>query len=215
MLRFIKDVFIRPWIYSTSYNIALLGHLLSFIFYMNSWLLYKSSWYIPDFPPTIRHKSCVLDRKSMNGTVGNMEQNGLVPAKKQRLIAKQPVTVVLGTQWGDEGKGKIVDMIAADADICCRCQVCFISCIRIFLFTILHWWSWKGSYHFWNVLVLARSVLLNKFMFIKQDIINFQSPSLTFPGLYINLASPDAITNEIKCMSPNCSFKTWIKKMLS
>jgi len=63
----------------------------------------------------------------MNGTVGNMEQNGLVPAKKQRLIAKQPVTVVLGTQWGDEGKGKIVDMIAADADICCRCQVCFIS----------------------------------------------------------------------------------------
>ena len=74
----------------------------------------------------------------MNGTGGNMEQNGLVPAKKQRLIAKQPVTVVLGTQWGDEGKGKIVDMIAADADICCRCQVCFISCIRIFLFTILH-----------------------------------------------------------------------------
>jgi hypothetical protein len=28
------------------------------------------------------------------------------------------------------------------------------------------------------------------------------------------LASPDAITNEIKLMCPNCSFKTWIKKML-
>ncbi|XP_076099994.1 adenylosuccinate synthetase isozyme 1-like [Mytilus galloprovincialis] len=52
----------------------------------------------------------------------NMEQNGLIPNKKQRLIAKNPVTVVLGTQWGDEGKGKIVDMIASDADICCRCQ---------------------------------------------------------------------------------------------
>ncbi|CAC5365134.1 purA [Mytilus coruscus] len=60
----------------------------------------------------------------MKGTVdcANMEQNGLVPNKKQRLIAKKPVTVVLGTQWGDEGKGKIVDMIASDADICCRCQ---------------------------------------------------------------------------------------------
>ena len=33
------------------------------------------------------------------------------------------VTVILGTQWGDEGKGKIVDMLASMADICCRCQV--------------------------------------------------------------------------------------------
>ena len=29
--------------------------------------------------------------------------------------------VVLGSQWGDEGKGKLVDILAADADICCRC----------------------------------------------------------------------------------------------
>lgn len=34
------------------------------------------------------------------------------------------VTVVLGAQWGDEGKGKVVDMLATDADIVCRCQVC-------------------------------------------------------------------------------------------
>ena len=33
------------------------------------------------------------------------------------------VTVVLGAQWGDEGKGKVVDLIAQDADIVCRCQV--------------------------------------------------------------------------------------------
>jgi len=32
------------------------------------------------------------------------------------------VTVVLGAQWGDEGKGKIVDLLAAEADVCCRCQ---------------------------------------------------------------------------------------------
>ncbi|XP_025190970.1 adenylosuccinate synthetase isoform X1 [Melanaphis sacchari] len=32
------------------------------------------------------------------------------------------VTVVLGAQWGDEGKGKVVDMLATDADLVCRCQ---------------------------------------------------------------------------------------------
>ncbi|RWS01665.1 adenylosuccinate synthetase-like protein [Dinothrombium tinctorium] len=32
------------------------------------------------------------------------------------------VTVVLGAQWGDEGKGKIVDLLAADMDIVGRCQ---------------------------------------------------------------------------------------------
>lgn len=33
------------------------------------------------------------------------------------------VTVVLGAQWGDEGKGKVVDMLARHAGIVCRCQV--------------------------------------------------------------------------------------------
>lgn len=32
------------------------------------------------------------------------------------------VTVVLGAQWGDEGKGKVVDLLATDADIISRCQ---------------------------------------------------------------------------------------------
>lgn len=32
------------------------------------------------------------------------------------------VTVVLGAQWGDEGKGKVVDMLAKHAGIVCRCQ---------------------------------------------------------------------------------------------
>jgi len=31
------------------------------------------------------------------------------------------VTVVLGSQWGDEGKGKLVDILAADIDVCARC----------------------------------------------------------------------------------------------
>ena len=31
-----------------------------------------------------------------------------------------PATVLVGTQWGDEGKGKITDEIAADFDVVCR-----------------------------------------------------------------------------------------------
>ncbi|TNN74233.1 Adenylosuccinate synthetase isozyme 2 [Liparis tanakae] len=38
------------------------------------------------------------------------------------------VTVVLGAQWGDEGKGKVVDLLAQDADMVCRCQAhCVLS----------------------------------------------------------------------------------------
>jgi adenylosuccinate synthase len=33
-----------------------------------------------------------------------------------------PVTIVAGAQWGDEGKGKIVDLLAQDADIVMRSQ---------------------------------------------------------------------------------------------
>ncbi len=31
-----------------------------------------------------------------------------------------PASVVIGTQWGDEGKGKVVDLLAADADVVVR-----------------------------------------------------------------------------------------------
>ncbi|CAI5756959.1 unnamed protein product [Candida verbasci] len=30
--------------------------------------------------------------------------------------------VVLGAQWGDEGKGKLVDLLCDDIDVCARCQ---------------------------------------------------------------------------------------------
>jgi adenylosuccinate synthase len=33
-----------------------------------------------------------------------------------------PATVVVGAQWGDEGKGKIVDLLAQSSDIVCRYQ---------------------------------------------------------------------------------------------
>ncbi len=31
-----------------------------------------------------------------------------------------PATVIVGAQWGDEGKGKIVDLLAQRSDVVCR-----------------------------------------------------------------------------------------------
>lgn len=63
----------------------------------------------------------------MNGCLKNGS-----PRKKSRTddIASK-VTVILGAQWGDEGKGKVVDMLATSMDIVCRCQVslmCYLIC---------------------------------------------------------------------------------------
>lgn len=60
-------------------------------------------------------------------------QNGHRNEESEARISKRPrlqevkevtnkVTVVLGAQWGDEGKGKVVDMLAGDVDIVARCQ---------------------------------------------------------------------------------------------
>lgn len=74
----------------------------------------------------------------------NQQANGngslASPRKKQRMsmlsggISK--VTVVLGAQWGDEGKGKVVDMLAMDADVVCRCQVLYLVFFGIFEFLV-------------------------------------------------------------------------------
>ena len=37
-------------------------------------------------------------------------------------MAHVPATVIVGAQWGDEGKGKIVDLLAQDSDLVCRYQ---------------------------------------------------------------------------------------------
>uniref|UniRef100_A0A673BA46 Adenylosuccinate synthetase n=2 Tax=Sphaeramia orbicularis TaxID=375764 RepID=A0A673BA46_9TELE len=73
------------------------------------------------------------DGTMANGN-GRDTGDGAPVSKRQRFGAaqdsplrtpKEPhnkVTVVLGAQWGDEGKGKVVDLLAMDADIVCRCQ---------------------------------------------------------------------------------------------
>lgn len=37
-----------------------------------------------------------------------------------QVLTTDGVSVVLGTQWGDEGKGKLVDILAQHADYVCR-----------------------------------------------------------------------------------------------
>jgi hypothetical protein len=64
-------------------------------------------------------------KKEANGH--NNQEPDTRLAKRPRLVeanqVKNKATVILGAQWGDEGKGKVVDMLAGDADIVARCQV--------------------------------------------------------------------------------------------
>lgn len=50
--------------------------------------------------------------------------NGPKTPLRKALGPAAKVTVVLGAQWGDEGKGKLVDILSTNADLVCRCQVC-------------------------------------------------------------------------------------------
>jgi hypothetical protein len=55
----------------------------------------------------------------------DLKRNGQMlasPRKRPRRNDMSKVTVVVGAQWGDEGKGKVVDMLATDADIVYPCQ---------------------------------------------------------------------------------------------
>ena len=42
---------------------------------------------------------------------------------EDRVSSLSQVSGVLGSQWGDEGKGKLVDVLAPRFDIVARCQV--------------------------------------------------------------------------------------------
>lgn len=74
------------------------------------------------------HTSVASDPAEMSES-GNQEpvlalnDNGSQTYCPPRPAVGNKVTVVLGAQWGDEGKGKVVDLLAQDADIVCRCQV--------------------------------------------------------------------------------------------
>ena len=61
---------------------------------------------------------------TQNGTPILANGNDISVLREKRFnLFNSKCTVVLGAQWGDEGKGKVVDMLATDVDIVCRCQV--------------------------------------------------------------------------------------------
>jgi adenylosuccinate synthase len=45
-----------------------------------------------------------------------------VPQRTACKTPAVPATVIVGAQWGDEGKGKIVDLLAQASDLVCRYQ---------------------------------------------------------------------------------------------
>ena len=51
-----------------------------------------------------------------------------------RIESLSQVSGVLGCQWGDEGKGKLVDILAQHFDIVARCQVFLVPKIVAFFF---------------------------------------------------------------------------------
>jgi len=71
-----------------------------------------------------------VDRSASNGKNGHSnvvsDATSTQLSKRARFQdaneVKNKVAVVLGAQWGDEGKGKVVDMLASSADIVARCQ---------------------------------------------------------------------------------------------
>jgi hypothetical protein len=50
-------------------------------------------------------------------------------ASSERFPAQ--VCIVLGTQWGDEGKGKLVDILAQQYDVIARAQVSSVCCSAV------------------------------------------------------------------------------------
>lgn len=60
---------------------------------------------------------------SQEPAAGPLNGGGSPTTGAPRPPVGNKVTVVLGAQWGDEGKGKVVDLLAQDADMVCRCQV--------------------------------------------------------------------------------------------
>jgi hypothetical protein len=69
-------------------------------------------------PPSVR-----LSRRRLPAPVSASALAVEAAAAADRVSALSQVSGVLGSQWGDEGKGKLVDVLAPRFDIVARCQV--------------------------------------------------------------------------------------------
>ena len=74
---------------------------------------------IPRLPPSHRQSAAARRRSSLSG---HAAYHGASPSRttRGRASARMSVTAVVGAQWGDEGKGRVVDYLARDADLVVR-----------------------------------------------------------------------------------------------
>jgi len=72
-------------------------------------------------PTNVEEEHRALNGGHVNGISSVNGNSGLHPVPHD----DNKVIVVLGAQWGDEGKGKLVDLLATKVDVVCRCQVRF------------------------------------------------------------------------------------------
>jgi adenylosuccinate synthase len=64
----------------------------------------------------------VLGRDALPGGGGRRGRRLARLTRETARLEHVPATVIVGAQWGDEGKGKIVDLLAQDSDLVCRYQ---------------------------------------------------------------------------------------------
>jgi adenylosuccinate synthase len=66
-----------------------------------------------------------------------LEREVVKVQEEDAFSSLKQVCAVLGTQWGDEGKGKLVDILAERFDVVARCQVWF--CDSLLLPFCINW----------------------------------------------------------------------------
>ena len=93
---------------------------------------------------------------------------------------------MLGSQWGDEGKGKLVDILAADIDVCARCAggnnaghtiiVPIDGVLKTFAFHLLP----SGTFHFQRMKLLLITLI---------GLVNPRCTGLIGSGLVVHIPS--------------------------
>jgi len=69
---------------------------------------------------TIQQTLGVAATTASSDKYANDAKSTTAAAARRRKNAKPGIDVVLGSQWGDEGKGKLVDMLSQEYDVCAR-----------------------------------------------------------------------------------------------
>ncbi|EDR03268.1 uncharacterized protein LACBIDRAFT_295311 [Laccaria bicolor S238N-H82] len=101
------------------------------------------------------------------------------------------VTVVLGSQWGDEGKGKLVDILAADIDVCARCA---------------------GGNNAGHTIIVPIDGVLKTFAFhlLPSGLVNPRCTGLIGSGLVVHVPSFFAELDALEAQGLDCSNRLFI-----